>query len=137
MIIVDIRKLNAKKSYSGEMEFSYDAPTSLIEIPFVSFEGPVKVRFSYELYEDDAFEIKGTVSFTLKGQCSRCLKDASMDVSGDLDALFEPNENPEDYSYSGGIVRLEKAFDDAIMSCMPFTISCGKDCESIDYKAER
>ena len=119
------------------MEFSYDAPTSLIEIPFVSFEGPVKVRFSYELYEDDAFEIKGTVSFTLKGQCSRCLKDASMDVLGDLDALFEPSENPEDYSYSGGIVRLEKAFDDAIMSCMPFTISCGKDCERIDYKTER
>ena len=137
MIIVDIRKLNAQKSYSGEMEFLYDAPASLIEIPFVAFDGPVKVRFSYELYEDDALDIKGSVLFKLKGQCSRCLKEASMEVEGDLDALFEPTENGEDYSYSGGIVRLEKAFDDAIMTSMPFTLSCGEDCESIDYKAER
>ncbi len=133
MMFIDIRKLNVQKKYSGEMEFSYDAPENLIEIPFVKFASPVTVRFSYELYEDDAFEVKGTVSFDLIGQCSRCLKDAKTSVEGELDALFEPKKDCEDYAYFGGIVDLKKAVDEAIMASMPFTLSCGENCESIGY----
>lgn len=136
MMIIDIRKLNVQKKYSGEMEFIYDAPEGLIEIPFVKFASPVSVSFSYELYEDDALEIRGTVSFVLEGQCSRCLKEAKTAVVGELDALFEPKKDSEDYSYSNGIVDLKKAVDEAIMASMPFTLSCGENCESIGYESE-
>ena len=44
-MIIDIRKLNAQKKYSGSMEFEYSAPETLIEIPFVKFVGPVKIAF--------------------------------------------------------------------------------------------
>lgn len=136
MMTIDIRKLNVQKKYAGEMEFSYQAPEELIEIPFVKFASPVTVRFSYELYEDDAFEIRGTVSYLLEGQCSRCLKEAKTFVEGELDALFEPRKDSEDYSYSNGIVDLKKAVDEAIMASMPFVLSCGADCESIGYVSE-
>ena len=98
MMIVDIRKLNAQKKYSGSMEFEYLAPETLIEIPLVKFSAPVKVCFDYELYEDDAFESHGTVSYSLEGQCSKCLKEASVEVEGELNALFETSKNYEDYS---------------------------------------
>ncbi len=136
MMVIDIRKLNIQKKYSGKMEFSYDAPENLIEIPFVKFASPVTVCFSYELYEDDAFEIKGDISFAIEGQCSRCLKEAKTTVKGELDALFEPKRDCEDYSYSNGIVDLRKAVDEAIMACMPFTLSCGDNCETIGYISE-
>ena len=136
MMTIDIRKLNVQKRYTGEMEFTYDAPEELIEIPFVRFASPVTIRFSYELYEDDAFEIRGTVSYLLEGQCSRCLKDAKALVEGELDALFEPRKDSEDYSYSNGIVDLKKAVDEAIMASMPFVLSCGENCESIGYVSE-
>ena len=42
-MIIDVRKLNAQKRYSGSMEFDYSAPETLIEIPFVKFAAPVKV----------------------------------------------------------------------------------------------
>ncbi len=135
-MIIDIRQLNVQKKYTGEMEFSYDAPVDLIEIPFVQFATPVTVRFSYELYEDDALEIKGNVIFALEGQCSRCLKEARAEIVGDLDALFEPKKDSEDYSYFGGKVDLKKAVDEAIMACMPFALSCGENCESIGYISE-
>ena len=89
-MIIDIRKLNAQKKYSGSMEFEYPAPETLIEIPFVKFVGPVKIAFEYDLYEDDSLEIRGTVAYKLEGQCSRCLKAAEQDVEGELDAYFEP-----------------------------------------------
>ena len=135
-MIVDIRKLNAQKNYSGEMEFDYSAPEELVEIPLVKFTAPVKVRFSYELYEDDAFEIRGSVSYSLEGQCSRCLQNAKADVEGELNALFEDRQDYEDYSYQNGKVDLTKAVNDAIMASMPFSVSCGENCEGLSYRDE-
>ena len=133
-MIIDIRQLNAKKAYSGAMRFEYAAPQELIEIPYVEFSAPVVVEFDYELFADDSLEIRGTVSYRLKGKCSRCLKDSSMDIEGELDAYFQPFEKGEDYSYSGGIIRLEDAVNDAIMLSLPRVMSCGDVCEEIRYQ---
>ena len=133
MMTIDIRKLNAQKKYSGDMEFEYTAPESLIDIPFVKFATPVKVKFSYELYEDDSLEIRGTVSYRIEGQCSRCLKEASQEIEGELDAYFQPFKDCEDYSYSNGIVDLKKAVEEAVMASLPFTLSCGNECEGISF----
>lgn len=133
MMIIDVRKLNAQKKYSGRMEFEYSAPETLIEIPFVKFATPVKIVFDYELYEDDSLEIRGTVSYRLEGQCSRCLQEAAVDVVGELDAYFEARKDYEDYGYTNGVIDLTKAVEDAIMASMPFSLSCGENCEEISY----
>ena len=136
MMIIDIRKLNAQKSYFGEMEFSYNAPESLLNVPLAVFDGPISVKFEYDLYEDNALEIRGKVSYRLKGQCSRCLSDVSVAIEGELNALFEPTKDAEDYSYTGGVVDITQAVEDAVMLSLPFTILCEKECESISYSSE-
>ena len=128
MMIIDIRKLNAQKKYVGSMELEYSAPETLIEIPYVKFSAPVKISFDYEIFEDDSVEIRGTVSYRLEGQCSRCLKAASQEVVGELDALFECKKDFSDYGYTNGVLNLTKAVEDAIMASMPFSVSCGEDC---------
>ena len=133
MMIIDIRKLNAQKKYSGYMEFEYSAPETFIQIPYVKFAAPVKVSFDYELYEDDSLEIRGTVSYTLEGQCSRCLRETQEVIEGELDAYFEPRKDYEDYGYTNGMVNLTQAVEDAIMASMPYVLSCGEDCEGISY----
>ena len=115
------------------MEFDYSAPETLIEIPFVKFAAPVKVSFDYDLFEDDSLEIRGTVSYKLEGQCSRCLKEAAAEVEGELDAYFEPRKDFKDYGYENGVIDLTKAVEDAVMASMPFTLSCGEDCEELSY----
>jgi len=134
MMIIDTRKLNAQRKYSGTVEFEYNAPENLIDIPFVKYEGPVKIVAEYDLFEDMSLELRGKVIYRLVGQCSRCLKDAFANVEGELDAYFQPFEKGEDYSYSGGIIRLEDAVNDAIMASMPRVMSCGDDCEEIRYQ---
>ena len=136
MMFIDIRKLNAQKKYTGRMGFEYSAPETLIEIPLVKFGSPVKVVFDYELFEDDSLEIRGTVSYLLVGQCSRCLKEASESVVGELDAYFENRQDYEDYGYTNGIVDLKKAVEDAVMASMPYTLSCGELCEGLSYTDE-
>ena len=136
MMIIDIRKLNAQKQYAGEMEISYSAPEELIPIPFCKFEAPILVKFHYDLYEDNAFEVRGIVKYRLVGQCSRCLESASADVEGELDALFEQRKDSEDYSYANGKVDLTDAVNDAIMASMPFALSCGDNCQAIEIKTK-
>lgn len=135
-MIIDIRKLNAQKKYFGSMEMEYSAPKTLIEIPFVEFASPIQVRFDYELFEDDSLEVIGTVSYKLKGQCSRCLKETENEVQGELNAYFQPVKDCEDYAYTNGIVDLTKAVEDAVMASMPFTLSCGEDCKALVYVDE-
>ena len=101
----------------------------------VDYQG-VKVRFDYELFEDDSLEIRGTVFYRLEGQCSRCLKEAAKEVEGEIDAYFQPFKNGEDYSYSGGVIDLTQAINEAVMASMPFTLSCGDDCQSIVFSSE-
>jgi hypothetical protein len=133
MMIIDVRKLNAQKKYSGTLEFEYEAPENLIDIPFVKFSSPVKVEAEYELFEDDSLELRGKILYTLGGQCSRCLKETSERVEGELDAYFQPFKGGEDYAYSGGVIDLTNAVNDAIMSSMPRTLSCGENCQDIRY----
>ncbi len=135
-MLIDIRKLNAQKKYEGRMEFAYSAPETFIEIPFVKFAAPVKIVFDYELYEDNSLSIRGTVSYTLEGQCSRCLKETKMTVEGELDAYFENRKDYEDYGYTNGIVNITQAVEDAIMASMPYVLSCGEDCKQISYNGE-
>ena len=133
MMIIDVRKLNAQKKYTGRMDFEYSAPETLIEIPFVKFAAPVKISFEYELFEDNSLEIHGVVAYKLQGQCSRCLKDATQDIEGELNALFEPYKDYEDYGYTNGVIDLKKAIEDAIVFSMPFGLSCGENCEELSY----
>lgn len=132
-MIIDVRKLNAQKKYSGTLEFEYEAPENLIDIPFVKFSSPVKVEAEYELFEDDSLELRGKILYTLEGQCSKCLKETSERVEGELDAYFQPFKDGEDYAYSGGVIDLTNAVNDAIMSSMPRTLSCGENCQDIRY----
>ena len=132
-MIIDIRKLNIQKKYSGELIFEYQAPEELIGIPFVKFATPVKVEADYDLLEDDSLELRGKISFTLSGQCSRCLKETSQVVEGELDAYFEPRKDSEDYSYTNGKIDLREAIEDAVMACMPYVLLCDESCEGIRY----
>ncbi len=136
MMNIDIRKLNSQKSYFGEMCFSYDPPEKLLSIPSASFDGPVSITFTYDLYEDNAFEIHGTVRYKLKGECSRCLKPVETVVEGELSALFEPKKDAEDYSYFGNVVDITQAVEDAIVFSLPFNLSCESECEPIQYSSE-
>ena len=132
-MIIDVRKLNAGKKYSGRIEFEYMPPERLMDIPFVKFSSPVKVDAEYFLLEDNSLELKGKVSYEIEGQCSRCLKDTSQRIEGEIDAYFQPFEDGEDYSYSNGIIDLTDSVNDAVMASLPRVLSCGSDCQGIRY----
>ena len=126
---IDVRRCVARKCYEGELIFSFDAEDGLLDIPLVTFASPVTARLTYEIFEDDAVEVKGTVSFTLRGACSRCLAPAEQTFTRDTEALFLPAEPlGEEYGYTGGIVDLAEFLRDTVAFALPPRLLC-KACE--------
>ncbi len=126
---IDVRRCVARKCYEGELNFSFDAEDGLLDIPLVAFASPVTARLRYEIFEDDAVEVKGTISFTLRGECSRCLAQTEETFTHETEALFLPKAPlGEEYGYTGGIVDLAEFLRDTVAFALPARLLC-KTCE--------
>ena len=133
---IDVRKCNAEKRYAGDLELEFEGEESLVEIPYVSFSSPVRAKLHYEILEDDSVEVKGEISFSLKGACSRCLKETEQHIVGEAEGYFLPNGDPngEDYAYHGGIVDLREFLRDAVLWNMPARLLCNDNCSAPEYR---
>lgn len=129
MMILDVKKLNGLKEYTGTAEFTFEPEAELIDIPYVSFAGNAMAKISYEIFEDGAVEVRGNVRYRLKGLCSRCLKEAETDVESPIDAVYLTEDNGEDYAYNGNKIDLGELFNDTIVFSLPNVFTCGDGCK--------
>ena len=129
---LEVKKLNALRKYTGDFGFEYSPDVNLCLIPLSRIEGSVKVTGEYEIFEDDSVEIRFTVRYLIKGQCSYCLKDAEKEVSFDSEVLFVTEKYDDNYYYDGNKLNLKTAVDDAILISQPNVLLCNADCNGID-----
>ena len=130
MVNIDVMRAQALGKLDGDLSFEIPAEDSLLDIPFVAFSSPVYVTARYEIFDDGKVEVSGTVKFSLKGLCSRCMKETEQEISGELIALFVPNgEDGEDYAYTNGRIKLDEAVRDAVTFALPNSFLCGENCE--------
>ena len=133
------RKCNAEGKYTGTLDFEFEGDASLIDIPFVSFSTPVHAVLDYEIFEDNSVEVKGELSFTLEGACSRCLKPTKEHVLTEAEALFVPQggkAEEEDYTYRNGIVDLGEFLRDTVLFALPSALFCAEGCSAPEYNEE-
>ena len=138
-MMIDVRKCNAEGKYTGTLDFEFEGDASLIDIPFVSFSTPVHAVLDYEIFEDNSVEVKGELSFTLEGACSRCLKPTKEHVSTEAEALFVPKggkAEEEDYTYRNGIVDLGEFLRDTVLFALPSALFCAEGCSAPEYNEE-
>ncbi len=129
---IEVKKLNALKKYTGVFEYDYNPPEKMCLVPLCKVDGSVKVKGSYEIYEDDSVSVNFTVKYGLVGQCSYCLKDACARVDETFDVLFVTEDDPDNYRYDGINIDLKTAVDDAILFSQPNVVLCKDGCTGID-----
>ncbi len=109
---LDVRSLAARKIYTGELSFEYEAEDALLDIPFVRFSSPVRVRLDYEI---------------LAGSCSRCLGETERAFEEEAVGIFEPDGGDgETYGYRNGVVELNEFIRDSVLSALPPRLLCGE-----------
>ena len=121
---IDVQTLTAKKISEGTLRFSFEPEADLLDIPFTAFEGNAEAELSYRIFEDESAEVTGSVRFTLRGACSRCLAETRAQIAGDVDGLFVPGEGDgENYGYRGRI-SLAELMRDSVMFALPSRLLC-------------
>ena len=122
---IDVRGSVAKKIYTGELSFGFEAEEGLLEIPYVSFASPVQAELKFEIFEDNCVEVNGRISYTLKGLCSRCLSEAQQQIVYEVAGEFVPSQpEDEEYLYSNGRIELEEFLRDSVLFSLPQTLLC-------------
>ncbi len=122
---IDVKTAIAKKKYVGELDVTFDADGKLIDIPYVEFASPVRAALRYEIFADDKAEVTGTISFRLKGLCSRCLAETEREIGYSAEGVFAPMPKDDEYGYSNGFIDLGEFLRDSVMFALPARLLCG------------
>jgi uncharacterized metal-binding protein YceD (DUF177 family) len=131
-MIIEVKKLIAHKQYEGNFAFDYLPPKEKLILPLCEFGGSVKVEGDYVIYEDDSVDVRFTIVYTLKGQCSYCLEHAEKQIEYSTDVLFVRDKSDVDnYYYDGIKIDFTTAVDDALIFSQPDVLLCKEGCQGI------
>ncbi len=130
-MILEIKKLLTKAEYTGKFEFGFQPEQDKLLIPLCRFEGGATVAGEYEIFDDDSVEVKFTLKYRIKGQCSYCLEDAEKEIEYNTDALFVTESDPDNYVYDGFRLDLTDAVNDALLFSQPKVLLCRDDCKGV------
>ena len=129
-MIIDLKKLRTSGKTESSFYFEYAPETQLSDIPQTEILSPVKVNGTVTLTDMHSAYIDGEISFTLKGECTRCLGDAEREYIAEFAEQVEEN-NDDGYSVINDKVDLTKIVDDRIILNLPINFLCKDDCKGI------
>jgi len=96
------------------------------------------IVFAGDLYKvDESVVLNGTVKFTVKDKCSRCLDEFDNKIEAKFEALVvkqldEDSESDEiQLKLTDGCVDLQETIKQIIYLSMPMKSLCSKDCKGI------
>lgn len=126
-MILDLKKLKRSGKDSCDFFFSYSPETELIDLPNAEIVLPIEINGTVTLTGEHSAYIDGEVVFTVKGECTRCLKDASHTYAVDFQEEVEVN-NPDGYPVVNDTVDLRRIVDDIVAINSPVSFLCKEDC---------
>jgi uncharacterized protein len=77
---------------------------------------------------------KGTLSFSYKGLCARCLENIEQSECIDVEGIFsneESDEQKEDYSYTGRELDFSRFMIDNVLLSIPLKHLCDDSCKGL------
>lgn len=126
-MILDLNAIKRSGKTQTTFFFEYDAEID-VALPETSLVLPVKVQGEAFLIGDDGAEIEGEITFTLSGECTRCLEKTEKTFTVE----FCENFGKEDgYPVINGKIDLSKMVDDIIITNTPVTFLCKDDCKGL------
>lgn len=128
-MIIDLKKLRQSGKASVDFFFEYVPESGLIDIPGVEITPPVKISGSAILTGDHSVYLKGEIAYTLKGNCTRCLKETERRFVTEFD--LEAADGG-DVPVVNDKVDVSAIADEEIILSSPINFLCDENCAGID-----
>ena len=129
-MILDLKKLKRTGKDSSNFFFEYSPETELLDLPNADIVLPISVNGTVTITGEHSAYLDGEVVFSVKGECTRCLKDTEKEFALNFQEGVESN-NPDGYPVKNDTVDLRPIVDDLIAINSPVTFLCSEDCKGI------
>ena len=131
-MIIDLRELKRTGKEESDFFFEYSPEYELADIPNVKTINPVSVIGTVTLTGQHSAFVEGEITFTLEGECTRCLKQTSNKYVAEFAEQLE-KDNDEGYPLVNDKIDLTKIVEDAILINLPVNFLCKEDCKGICF----
>ena len=128
-MIIDLFELKKAGVEKQSFYFEYFAENTLSTLPEVQVEMPIKVNGNVSLTGKHSAYIECEISFTLSGECTRCLKQTENTYFADI--AFECDDQSEMVKVINDKISLDKIVEDTVILNMPINFLCSEDCKGI------
>ena len=129
-MIIDLKKIR----YSGKDEtdfcFEYVPSRQLLDLPNAVIEGPVKILGTASLTGNHSAYIDGEITFTISGECTKCLTATKKEYVITFSEHVEP-DNEDGFSVVNDKIDLTEIVDNEILINNPTSFLCKDDCKGI------
>ncbi len=133
-MLLDLRKLKRTGKDSQDFYFEYAPKTDLAEdLPQCEINLPIKITGTVSLTGEHSAYVEGEISFTITGECTRCLNQATNQYSAQFGEEITEDEI-DGYQLVNDTVNLTKIVDDAVLMNIPVTFLCKEDCKGLCFK---
>ena len=128
-MIIDFRKIIRSGKDEENFFFEYDSAV-VPDVPDGELVLPVKVCGNARLTDAHSAFIDCTITFTVKGSCTRCLKPTQKTF---VEVLQEQVDKDDEDSYPvvNDTVDLSRMVDDKILTSVPISFLCDENCKGI------
>ena len=130
-MIIDLKKMRGQGKDQMDFCFECEDSENLSLIPQTVIKSPIVILGNVTITGKSSAFITADVSFTLQGECTRCLKQIERTYHALIEEEFFDKNYAEgdDYTYFNDRLDLSKAVKDAILMNMPLDFLCEDECE--------
>lgn len=130
-MVIDIKKLLKEGKLISGFCFVVPKEEGIIPIPGVEFDGDITVSGEVEIVGKDVY-VDAEISYGLKGECSRCGREATDRVVQPINVKFVlSNPQEDDYCYNSGLVDLSVPVREFLLAGFPYVLLCKEDCKGL------
>lgn len=126
-MILDLNAIKRSGKTQTAFFFEYNAEID-VELPKTELLLPVKVQGEAFISGENSAEVEGEITFTLSGECTRCLSSAEKTFTVTFSESFG---GEADYPVINGKIDLSKMVDDIIITNTPVAFLCKDDCKGL------
>lgn len=126
-MVIDLRDIKRQGKDEIDFFFEHVLDDALIDIPNVVFTAPIKINGNLVLTGEHSALISGEIEFTLKGDCTRCLSEATNTYVANFSEDFGLDSQNQN-AVKGDKIDLTEMITETVLSAMPYSFLCKEDC---------
>jgi len=128
-LVVGVSELLRRPGTQRDYELVAELDGIRISSAAVPDGAEVRGRFTIEAMSDHAVTVKGDVTAPWAGECRRCLREVTGDLTARVEEIFDTHPiEGETYPLIGERVDLEPLVRDAVLLALPLAPLCEEAC---------